>query len=151
MTADALLDDFAERSFRDMADGDYIAARMACRAALMTQFLWASQQAIEKYLKCILLLNRIPAKAVRHNLGEAMRKIDDSDKISLDLTRGTEEFISMLDRFGPHRYLEVSNIGFGADLVTLDRSRAFSKPSPICMTAIGNLCCVNWSGRVKRP
>jgi HEPN domain-containing protein len=122
MTADALLDDFAERSFRDMAHGDYIAARMACRAALMTQFLWASQQALEKYLKCILLLNRIPAKGVRHNLGEAMRKIEDSDKISLDLTRGTEEFISMLDRFGPYRYLEVSNIGFGADLVTLDRA-----------------------------
>lgn len=122
LTVDALLNDFAERSFRDIADGDYIAARMACRAALVTQFLWASQQAVEKYLKCILLLNRIPAKHVKHNLGEALRKIKGSDKVSLDLTRGTEEFIGMLDQYGPYRYLEVSNIGFGADLVTLDRA-----------------------------
>ena len=26
------VDDFAVRSFRDMADGDYIAARLACRS-----------------------------------------------------------------------------------------------------------------------
>src|SRR6266571_4943728 len=65
---DALVNDFAVRCFRDIADGDYIAARMACRAALVMQFLWASQQAIEKYLKGILLLNRIPAKDVRHDL-----------------------------------------------------------------------------------
>ena len=58
LTVDALLNDFAERSFRDMADGDYIAARMACRAALVTQFLWASQQAVEKYLKGILLFSQ---------------------------------------------------------------------------------------------
>ena len=58
------LDDFAVRSFRDIGDGDYIAARMACRAQMVTQFLWSSQQAIEKYLKCILLLNRIKASKV---------------------------------------------------------------------------------------
>jgi len=34
---------------------------MASRAQLVVQYIWASQQAIEKYLKCILLLNRIPA------------------------------------------------------------------------------------------
>ena len=122
LSLDALVNDFAIRSFRDIGDGDYIAARMACRAALPTQFLWASQQALEKYLKCILLLNRIPAPKVYHDLGKALRKIRGSGKISLDLTRGTEEFISMLDRFGPYRYLEVSNIAFGADLVTLDRA-----------------------------
>jgi HEPN domain-containing protein len=122
VTVDALVDDFAERSFRDIADGDYIAARMACRAALVTQFLWASQQAMEKYLKCILLLNRIPAPKVYHDLGEALRKIKGSDKISMGLTRGTQEFISMLDQYGPYRYLEVSNIAFGADLVRLDRA-----------------------------
>src|SRR5258707_665913 len=34
------------------------------RAGLVTQFLWASQQTVEKYLKCILLLNRIRANDV---------------------------------------------------------------------------------------
>jgi hypothetical protein len=119
---DTLVNDFAERSFRDTADGDYIAARMACRVALATQFLWTSQQAAEKYLKCILLLNRIPARKVYHDLGEALRKIKGSHKVSLDLTPGTEEFIGMLDEFGQYRYLEVSNFAFGADLVTLDRA-----------------------------
>src|SRR5215468_6849430 len=92
MDHDALVNDFALRSFRDMADGDYIAARMACRAALLPQFLWASQQAVEKYLKCILLLNRIDAREAYHDLGKALDRIDASGKLSLDLTRGTKEF-----------------------------------------------------------
>jgi HEPN domain-containing protein len=56
-----------------MADEDYIAARMAYRAGLSYSSLWASQQAIEKYLKCILLLNRIPAQQVAHSLDEALK------------------------------------------------------------------------------
>ena len=51
---DVLVNEFAVRSFRDVADGDYIAARMACRAALVTQFQWSSQQAVEKILKALL-------------------------------------------------------------------------------------------------
>jgi hypothetical protein len=85
MILDAWVDDFAVRSFRDIADANYIAARMACRAALVTPFLWASQQAVEKYLKCILLLNRICAREVRHDLGRALSYIERSDKVALDL------------------------------------------------------------------
>lgn len=121
ITVDSLINDFAVRSFRDVADADYIAARMACRAALTTQYLWASQQAVEKYLKSILLLNRIPAKDVRHDLGKALGKIEESGKVTLDLTKGTREFIKRLDEYGSYRYFEVSNVGFGAELVTLDR------------------------------
>ena len=43
---DRHLNSWAFRSFRDIADGDYIAARMAYRAQLPAQFLWASQQAL---------------------------------------------------------------------------------------------------------
>ena len=57
--ADRLVNDFATRSFREIADGDYIAARMSFRALLVPQFLWQSLQAMEKYLKCILVLNPI--------------------------------------------------------------------------------------------
>jgi hypothetical protein len=60
---DRQLNSFAFRSFRDVADADYIVARMAYRAQLPMQFFWASQQAIEKYLKCILFIRRVPAKA----------------------------------------------------------------------------------------
>lgn len=122
MTLDSLINDFAVRSFRDVADADYIAARMACRAALTTQYLWPSQQAVEKYFKCILLLNRIPANDVRHDLSKALGKIEKSGKMTLDLTKGTREFIERLDEYGPYRYFEISNVGFGAELVTLDRA-----------------------------
>jgi HEPN domain-containing protein len=122
ISLDLLVNDFAERSFRNIADGDYIAARMACRAALPTQFLWSSQQAIEKYLKCILLLNRIKADDVRHDLGKALAKINRSGKVSLKLVEGTQIFIARLDTYRQYRYLEVSNIAFGRDLVSLDRA-----------------------------
>src|SRR3954451_19148338 len=68
MKIELLLNDFAIRSFRDVGDGDYVSARVTYRAGLTMQYLWASQQAIEKYLKCILLLNRIPALDVKHDL-----------------------------------------------------------------------------------
>lgn len=131
---EALLNDFAIRCFRDIADGDYIAARMACRAALLPQFLWASQQALEKYLKCILLLNRIPARHVRHDLGAALRALAGTGKVALDLTVPTTEFIEYLDRCGRFRYLEVSHWGEGRAIVSLDRAvwelRRFCALSP---------------------
>ena len=54
----AKINHFAIRCFRDTGDADYLAARMAMRARLAIPFLWSAEQAIEKYLKCILLLNR---------------------------------------------------------------------------------------------
>lgn len=73
---DAYLNDFATRSFRDIADQDYIMARAAYRATLYPQFLWSGLQAIEKYLKAILLYNRIPQPKgkdlLRHDLARAL-------------------------------------------------------------------------------
>lgn len=122
MTPDDEVNQFAIRSFRDQADADYICARMACRAALVGPFLWSSLQAVEKYLKCILLLNRIPAKNVRHDLAKAIQLINGSGKLTLDLTPLTSTFIDYLDEYGPYRYLEVSNFAFGKDIVRLDRA-----------------------------
>ncbi len=121
-TPDQLLNDFAIRSFRDIADSDYIAARLACRSQLVVQYLWASQQAIEKYLKCILLLHRIPAKKMRHNLNAGLSAIASSGRLTFGLHKPTEEFISYLDQFGQFRYLEISNVAFGRDIVRLDRA-----------------------------
>ena len=44
-----LLNDFATRSFREIADQDYIAARLSYRHGLYPQFHWQSLQAIEKH------------------------------------------------------------------------------------------------------
>ena len=101
-----LLIDFAIRSFRDVADHDYISARMSFRAGLFTQFLWSSLQAIEKYLKGIMLLNRIPAKNVGHDLGNAMDLINQHAPFELSLKAVHRDFIDHLDKYGRFRYLD---------------------------------------------
>jgi len=60
------INDFANRSFRDHADQDYIMARIAYRKEFDQQFRWCSLQALEKYLKAILLYNRVSAKGIGH-------------------------------------------------------------------------------------
>src|SRR6267378_2729204 len=104
---EVLINDFAIRCFRDEGDEGYIAARMAFRAGLAANSLWGSQQTVEKYLKCILLLNRIPAKRVFHDLGKALNLISASDNISLDLSPRTMDFVRRVDELGSFRYLEV--------------------------------------------
>jgi hypothetical protein len=104
---DRELNSWAFRSFRDVADADYIAARMAYRAHLPVQFLWASQQAIEKYLKCILFIRRIPANGVKHDLGPALRLIEAAG-IDLQLTERSHNFVSRIDEMGRYRYMEAS-------------------------------------------
>ena len=105
MDKEIFLNDFAIRSFRNIGDDDYITARMTYRAKLAPQFLWSGLQAIEKYLKCILLLNRIPAKCVKHNLTAAL-KLTEGAPFELGLRARSREFIAHLDTYGRSRYLE---------------------------------------------
>src|SRR5687767_2488673 len=90
--ADRELNAFALRAFRDVADADYIAARLAYSAQLPVQFLWASQQALEKYLKFILFLERVKATNLGHNLESALGTIERAG-LMLGLTPGTKKFI----------------------------------------------------------
>ncbi len=46
---------------------------------------------LEKYVKCILLLNRIPGKNVRHDLRKGLDLINASSKMQLHLTPNTQE------------------------------------------------------------
>jgi hypothetical protein len=119
---ETLLNDFAIRSFRDQGDEDYISARLACRAALPGVFLWACQQTIEKYLKCILLLNRIPARDVNHNLSAALTAVKNSGKLTLILTGPTQKFIQQINTFGRFRYFEIPNFASGEQIIALDRT-----------------------------
>jgi HEPN domain-containing protein len=118
----AFLNDFAIRCFRDTADGDYIAARMAYRAQLMPQFLWACLQAIEKYLKCILLLNRIKSDQATHDLTACLQKIEASAKFKMHLSDFTHKFIVYLDRYGRFRYFEVPYYVMGQEIWLLDQA-----------------------------
>ena len=119
---DRELNDFAFRSFRSVADADYIGARLAYRAQLPIQFLWASQQAIEKYLKFILFLERIQVpKRLGHNLAPALKLLENAG-LSLDLTKPTKKFISEIDNVGRFRYMEASFVVWWHWIVSLDRA-----------------------------
>ncbi|MEQ1795856.1 MAG: hypothetical protein ABL970_16870 [Nitrospira sp.] len=115
------LDDFALRCFRDTADADYLMARAAFRYQLAPQALWASMQVVEKYLKCILLLNRVEGAKVGHSLSKGLKVLVDSKKIDLNLSSASQEFIDHIDRFGECRYLEISVVTYGRQIVDLDR------------------------------
>jgi hypothetical protein len=54
--------------FRDIGDEDYISARANYQLRLREQFFWAGLQALEKYLKAILLHNGRSTLNYSHNL-----------------------------------------------------------------------------------
>ncbi|BCG47157.1 hypothetical protein GEOBRER4_n1980 [Citrifermentans bremense] len=121
MKIEALMNDFATRSFRDIADQDYIAARLSYRYGLYSQFHWQSLQAIEKYLKAILLYNRIKASDINHNLECALKH---TKKLPFRIRRSksTDEFINHISNFGRFRYLESSYFIHGPKIVELDKA-----------------------------
>lgn len=120
MDKEILINDFAIRSFRDVADYDYIAARMAYRARLVPQFLWSSLQALEKYLKCILLLNRIKSNEPTHSLKVLLDLLKTHDRFELRLRQPSRDFIKHLDTYGRFRYLETPFYLNGLEIMKLD-------------------------------
>jgi len=120
---DRLINDFATRCFRDMADGDYIAARLAYRAKLFPQFLWLGHQSIEKYLKCILLQNRIVAKDVSHDLLAGLAKLDAHNRYPVRLSDMSRKFVEYLNNYGSGlRYLDVSYYLLNHEILLLDHT-----------------------------
>jgi HEPN domain-containing protein len=118
---DVLLNDFATRCFRDLADGDYICARMAYRAKQIEQFHWLGLQALEKYLKAILLYNKIKAPKIGHSLEKALIKCQ-TLPFEIKLSKSSLELIKHLDRYGQSRYLEISHHIFGPKLIEFDKA-----------------------------
>jgi HEPN domain-containing protein len=115
---DPHLNNFALCCFRDTADGDYIAARMAFRAKLIRQALWASEQAIEKYLKCILLLRRIEANKPSHSPVKLLKRLE--TQFPLALSDEVREFIGYIEIFGPDRYFTYPYVTDGLEIIKLD-------------------------------
>lgn len=102
------LNDFANRSFRDVADQDYIAARLSYRANLREPFLWSSLQAFEKYFKAILLYNRVSSKNIGHNINKALKRVEEINDLHFTIPDTAKEFIKYLNDYGSNRYLEHS-------------------------------------------
>lgn len=116
---DRFVSAFGTQSFRDQADRDYIAARLACRHELFPQFLWASHQAIEKYLKAILLYNRVKANQVGHDLAQAL-SLTESLAFNIELSTRSRKFIGHLAKVGEFRYIDVPFFVYGHILIDLD-------------------------------
>ena len=115
----ALINDLAIRCFRETGDGDYIAARMAMKAGLPVQFLWSALQAIEKYLKCILVLNRYEAKTA-HDLQRALDTIHQHLPFTIKLTPDEQAVFSHIAESGENRYLIESLEVFDYELTHFD-------------------------------
>ncbi len=123
---------------------------MAYRGQLPVQFLWASQQAIEKYIKCALFIRRIPAKHVRHDLAPALKLLEDSG-VPLELTERSQTFIARIDEMGRYRYMEASVWVDWHWIVSLDQVvwelRRFSTLDPVATRA--KLVEGKWAPRVS--
>jgi hypothetical protein len=95
-----LLNDFAIRSFRETADKDYITARMAYRARLIQPFRWSALHCLEKYIKGILLLNRVDAKELGHSVLPGIERMKLHGKFELDLSDETAKYLKNLEDSG---------------------------------------------------
>lgn len=115
-----LVNDFAIRSFRDTADRDYVNARLAYRARLIQQFQWSSLHCLEKYVKCILLLNRIDARHLRHEVTPGLGLIKKAGRFEVDVSKAVTEFIKRLEDGARFRYFEVSYDEEEFDILRLD-------------------------------
>jgi HEPN domain-containing protein len=117
-----LVNDFAIRSFRETADKDYIAARMAYRARLIQPFLWSALHCLEKYVKGILVLNRVKAHK-GHSVLPGIERMKQHGKFELDLSADTVNFLKKLEDYGAeYRYYEVSYDILPFDIVRFDRA-----------------------------
>lgn len=116
------INSYASRIFRDTADQDYLAARACYKNGLVIQFLWMGQQAIEKYLKAIILYNGESTKSVGHNLIKALNKIRNINGLELDISESVLNFIEYLNNQGVNRYIEKNHYAFGNEILKLDRA-----------------------------
>lgn len=98
--------DFVRRSFRDCADQDYIMARAAYKMSCDLQFLWLATQAIEKYLKAILIYNKYSAKDLMHDVRKIYKQVQEIADIHFDFPSKIQEFIDYLGVYGQDRYFE---------------------------------------------
>tara|TARA_R110001606_G_scaffold213201_2_gene361055 strand:- start:18788 stop:19522 length:735 start_codon:yes stop_codon:yes gene_type:complete len=109
----------AKDIFRSQADQDYISARSSYFMGFQQQFLWSAQQAMEKYLKAILLYNGNTArwkkepnldgkkgKPFGHDLLALNNKVKKINYLEYSLPEWGESFLSYLAELGGfNRYL----------------------------------------------
>ncbi len=120
MTQDEKIDRFIERSFRDIADTDYIAARICWRRELGHQFFWMALQAVEKYLKGILLFHAKPVHKLSHDIAQGLMEVKKLPDVDLKLQPEVEKFLHILSEQGQNRYFEWNLMLRGQEILLLD-------------------------------
>ncbi len=117
------------------ADGDYITARWAYENALFRNFYWMAAQAVEKYLKAMLLSIGETTKPYKHDIGCAYDVLKERDnrkvlRTSINLPDTTamgrkhfdkkpiREFIDYISRLGsPNSRYGLSDINIGGPAI----------------------------------
>ncbi len=125
MDRSIFLDAYARSVFRDEADADYIAARSNFKLQLRQQFLWSAQQALEKYLKAILLFNGKSSRYIDiekakaspndrtnqhgHDLRRLIKSVREVQVFDFDVGEAAnDQFLEYLATQGPNRYISKS-------------------------------------------
>lgn len=133
MDLQVTLNSFATDVFRKQADYDYIAARANYRMRLRQQFLWSAQQAMEKYLKAILLFNGKSARYYQpvdggkqreygHDLEALFVEVKKLPLFQIALETDDVAFLGYLSRLGgSNRYLSQSSYNTSDAIHRLDR------------------------------
>ena len=119
---DYILWKFATDSLLHNADREYILARESYFNNFDIQFLWLAHQAIEKYLKSILLYNRSSAKEINHDLNKAIKKIILINEIKFVITDEEKEYIINLNINGQNRYFDKKLLLDASYLNMLDKT-----------------------------
>jgi len=122
LTSHAKINDYITRSFRDVADDDYVGARALYRVQLDKQFLWSALQAIEKFLKAILLYHRTSTKGLGHDISSALEKVRSISGLTLKISSSSENFVQRLGTQGVDRYFERPINTDGLGLLELDKA-----------------------------
>ena len=114
--------EFINKSFRDVADCDYINARSCYKIDLIDQFLWSSLQSIEKYLKAIILYHDGNTKTINHNLNKAVKLIEVIPKIDWSFISPLKNYFAYLTDYGCDRYFIKPSGTQGTELLNLDHA-----------------------------
>jgi HEPN domain-containing protein len=108
--------------FRDIADEDYVSARSNYQLRLREQFFWAGLQALEKYLKVILLHNEKPTLRYGHDLPKLYQAVRQINWLKFDVPLKVERFLDRLKNLGDNRYLSTDTYIRPENLSELDEA-----------------------------
>jgi HEPN domain-containing protein len=112
---------WVQRSFRDVADRDYLSARLLYKHKLFQASVWYSLQAVEKYLKSILLFSYKSTKKYKHKLPDLWQAIEKLPRLKAEIPSDCIEFLEYLTTQGANRYLDYPLFFQGYELFKLDR------------------------------